>query len=357
VSAVRLRPVETFLAHGRVEVVVFVLLVAAIVKSGVAFEVVAQSPEPAFPLPEPGIAATSYGMPVLVTVLQLTGNAAAIGLTMLALTLVALFVFARTVFRSGRDTGLLVAGLVLLGPIGIAAFGNVGRHDWFLLVGSLLFALKGTRLGWGITAAVLMVLGNPEQALLASVALLLLTFVSPFRELRRSAMWAVVLIAVVMVGLTVWVELLGLDSRTSWIGFHVLSGLKTFLLNLPLSIYAAYGAGWVLVGILLWRTQGRSRWLAAIALLVIPLGATALTDDQTRVFVGVSTVVAVVVFQQIAADGVRWLETTFAGVWRTFLVGGLLLLPAIEITYLGGVRTPYEWIFDFLTSSTQLGPT
>ena len=343
-----LKNIEEFLAHGRIWTISILLLLIALLKSGVAFEVAAQNPQPAFPMPEPGIAPTSFGLPALVEIFQLTGNATAIGLMMFALTAIALSVFAFQMLRSSRDSGLVLAGLVLLGPIGVVAFGNVGRHDWFLLVGSLLFALKGSAVRWALVSSVLMVLGNPEQALLAVLALLVLSGIPKFRRYRRPSLCATAFVSVAAAGLTLWVELLWIDGRASWLGYHLVMGLQNFFVNLPLSIYAAYGAGWILVIALMLRTSGRFRAYAFVALVAIPLGATAITFDQTRVFVGVSVLVSVVVYREMAGASVVWLTKTFPERWRVLLLGILIILPAIEITYAGIVRPPYEWLFDFI---------
>ncbi len=350
----RLDSLERFLAQGRPELLVLVLLGLAVFKAGIAFEVAAQSPTPAFPMPEPGLSPTSYGMPILVTTLNLTGNAAAIGSVMLALTAATLALFAFLLLRHRDDIGFVVATIVLLGPIGVVALGNVGRHDWFVISGSLLLAWKGGSISWALVAIVLMVLGNPEQAFLASAALFLLTLVPSFRFMRKSAILAVTVSGAAMFALSVWVEILGLDSRASWIDYHLGWGLKNFFLNLPLSIYAAYGVGWILIVVLLWRCRGRARFYAIGATIAIPFAVTMVTLDQTRVFVGVSTVVAVLAYRYSALSFIDWMKNVFPGRWRLALLVALIALPAIEITYAGGVRTPFQWIFDFVVGQTSL---
>ena len=350
----RLDRLERFLAQGRPELLAVILLALAVFKAGFAFEVAAQSPTPAFPMPEPGLSPTSYGMPILVTALNLTGNAAAIGLVMLALTAATLALFALLLLRHRDDTEFVVAVIVLLGPIGVVALGNVGRHDWFVITGSLLLAWKGKSISWALLAVVLMVLGNPEQAFLASAALFLLTLVPSFRFMRKSAILAVTVSGIAVIALSLWVEVLGLDSRASWIDYHLGWGLKNFFLNLPLSIYAAYGAGWVLIAVLVWRCRGWTRVYAIAATIAIPFAATILTADQTRVFVGVSTVVAVLAFRYSALPFIDWMKSVFPGRWRLALLVALIALPAIEITYAGGVRTPFQWVFDFVVGQTSL---
>lgn len=348
-------PFESFWDNGQAWVVAVVLFGLALFKSGVAFEVAAQSPDLAFPLPEPGMAPTSFGMPLVVTVSGLEGNTIGIGLMMFLLTVIMLLVFALGLLRKDRSAGLIVTCLTLLGPIGVVALGNVGRNDWFLLAGSLVFALKGDRLPWALAAATLMVLGNPEQAFIALTVFLLLTFTPQFRQFRRSVLWSLLFVAVTAVVLALWVEALGLNSRASWIEYHLGFGLKNFTLNLPLSIYAGYGVGWAVVAVFIWKSKGKARALAVAALILIPFAVTATTADQTRVFVGVTTLISVVLYRWAAPGITVWLERILAQRWRTVWVLVLVLAPAIEITYAGAVRTPYEWIYEFMTTRAVTG--
>ena len=341
---------EKFLTRSPSVVLAGALVLVTLYKSGVAFEVSAQSPTPAFPLPEPGISPTSFGLPALVAALRLTGNATAIGLVMFVLTAAMLFLFALVVIRRHRDGGLIVASLVLLGPVGIAAFGNVGRHDWFIIAGSLIFVLLGRRIVWACLAAIVMVLGNPEQAFISLVIMFAISFIPQFHTWRRSAGIALVLVAIINVALVIWVESLGLDSRVSWIDYHLYWGLKNFFLNLPLSIYAAYGAGWILILILLGRLSGRQRILGLTFLVIVPLLVTATTHDQTRVMVGISAVSSVLIFCALAKDSVEFLRDTLPNSWRAGLVITLVLLPSIEITNQGVVRPPYLWLFEFFVT-------
>jgi len=341
---------DKFLTRSPSIVLAGVLVLVALYKAGVAFEVSAQSPTPAFPLPEPGISPTSFGLPALVTALQLTGNATAIGLVMFALTAGMLFLFAFAILRRDREGGLVVASLVLLGPVGIAAFGNVGRHDWFVIAGSLLFVLLGRRVIWACIAAIVMVLGNPEQAFISLAIMFAVSFISQFHVWRRSSGIALMLAAMINVALVIWVESLGLDSRVSWIDYHLYWGLKNFLLNLPLSIYAAYGAGWFLILILLWRLRGSQRFLGLTFLVIVPLVVTAMTHDQTRVMVGISAVSGVIIYRALARDSVKVLRDTFPNSWQAVLVITLVLLPSIEITNQGVVRPPYLWLFEFFVT-------
>ena len=349
------RAIDTFFAQDRAWIVALVMVGLSVFKAGLVFEVSAQSPDLAFPLPEVGMTPTSFGMPFAVTVSGLKGHVSGIGFMMFAATVLMLFIFSIHLLRSDRSAGLIVAGLTLLGPIGVVAFGNVGRNDWFLIAGSLLFALRGERLSWALAAAFVMALGNPEQAFIALAAFLLLASTPMFAQFRRSALWSLGFVAVIAVCLTVWVEALGLISRASWIETFIGSGLKNFSLNLPLSVYAAYGVGWIAVALVLLQSKGVARLCVITALILIPFAVTATTDDQTRVFVGVSALMSVALYRWAAPGIAAWLQDTFSAHWRTIMVAVLVIAPAIEITNAGSIRVPYEWLYEFVTSRSEFG--
>ena len=136
-------------------------LVITVAKNGFAFEVAAQEANSTFPLPQPGFAALSYGLPALVWLFSLQGSAVAIGLMVLAITVASYFL---TVFLVTRrftgSTRLLVLILVGMGPTFAVLFGNIGRHDVLIVTGSIIFGLSAARSGGGVSRRSADVLGQ-----------------------------------------------------------------------------------------------------------------------------------------------------------------------------------------------------
>ena len=327
--------------------VVFVLLATllAFLRSGFAFapifEEVLRENLSSFPRPVGSTEATSYGMRAVFWAFGVDSISQAheYGLFVTVGCLVALLLVAGAAFR-GIGLRLLVLAIVL-GPIGTVSFGNIGRSDVLLLTGSIIVALSvHTRWMWWFTiaGALLMVAGNPEQALAAAVILVVLSTTTVMRRLRRPAL---VLLGLCVIGYAVTTAVStssGLLTRTGALQENLRAALELFLRNFPLVLYSGYTVLWVVVVYMLIRTRGWDRLATLVALIGLPLVLTATTLDQTRVWVGVSSLAVIALVGVVVKDAHLDEDRTKASLILGSAGLAFAFMPAVEVTFEGFAR-------------------
>ncbi|WP_026926304.1 hypothetical protein [Granulicoccus phenolivorans] len=178
--------------------------------------------------------------------------------------------------------------LIAASPALATSLSMLGHYDLWLLAGSALLVL-GRRL-WPL-GIVLAVLGNPEQCLVAAVALIGVGLALRARELwLRGLIWGGVALAA-WAGLQVWLSgaATGDGSRLGWLSdpAKMLLGVRLFLGVWPLAAYAFLGIFWLVLVVLIAQLARAERraWWALAAVVLLPAGASLLTLDGTRVFV------------------------------------------------------------------------
>ncbi len=305
-----------------------------------------------WPEPLPTADSISYGNRSIAFILgwEFAGAYARISLCVSVVALVVLGFVLRP-GRYGLD-GRLLAIVIILGPIGQVLMTNVGGHDAWMFLGALVTAAFGRKVG-GVTAGVvLMSLGNPEQAVIAMGCLLAITLIPNFRERRRSTLFGLLLAIALLGALSLYAMHVGVSTRGGYIEGYLLQGLHNFFINFPLSLFAILGISWIVVGWILADMSNRNRLFFLIGIVVVPLVFTAITVDQTRVFVGLSgaalmTALLDAVPRMRRRAHLIGLRNPLA--W-TLLVA--VLLPAVLITYTGSVNIPYAWIFGKFAAMT-----
>ena len=321
-------------------------------KNGFTFEVAAQEANPTFPMPQPGFAALSYGLPTLVWIFGVQGSAFAIGMLVLTITVMSYFLAVVLVNRHFTGTARALALILVgMGPTFAVLFGNIGRHDVLIVTGSIIFGLGAAR-SWvaAVAGASLMFLGNPEQSLVALGSVFLLSLTSRFRGYFAPAAATLVLTLSGLLLLQAWAWSLGVDGRADWLLFHLRAGFLNFVGNAYLSVFAIYSLAWTVVLWRIVRSSGWDRLVFVVALVVVPIVMTMTTLDQTRVAVGVSTAalfaVLAVSLDDFSADLGR---LTSAPVGWFFALA--CFLPTLEITYRGTQRIAFRWLYDLFVNS------
>jgi hypothetical protein len=123
--------------------------------------------------------------------------------------------------------------------------------------------------------------------------------------------------------------------------------IRSFLGYWPLSIYAGYGALWILVLILIYGQNQKGRFYLIIGLVVIPsLASFVLSHDGTRVFAVVSSL-------GLFATIINWWQThpeerALTSWLLPILFISLFLFPAVIVDASGEIRTPYEELLNFV---------
>jgi hypothetical protein len=322
-----------------------VLICFAVIKGGFTINALIPEPLSNYPTPPSTFSSTSYGLRTLAWILRMDypGSYVVLGLI---ITAVALATITWAVRRTSQtDDSRIILVFILLGPITLILLNNIGQHDALMILGGSILGLLGRNWIWALVGAIIMVSANPEQAVVASILLLLMTFAPQLRNWRLGAGIAVGLSAVASITIGMWAHSVGVESRIGFITGLLGNSFYQFFGNFPLSVYAGYGITWVVV---IWITRQASivfRWLIGVALIAIPFFMTAITLDQTRVFVGLTTaaILAVLVTfvpqmreAAVAAGYANPLFWTFAAA---------IFLPAIEVWSKGYVRVPYAWFF------------
>jgi hypothetical protein len=239
-----------------------------------------------FPNPA-GYYSASFGQVIFANSLGLSNTAlwvaAHVFLTVVALSLAAWFAL-----RSDPKVQSYLLILVAAATATSAILISLGKYDVFLYMGAILLILS--RSNWtAIVGAVLLASGNPEQAIVASLSLLLISFSRPLSGYRSRALIA---LSVSIVG---WI-LVQIWFMNSDIGFGRLSliteflgeSLGNFLVDPLQYIWSWFGVGWILVLGALTLMKGKDRIPVVLGLVVLPALATVVTADGARVFAAIS---------------------------------------------------------------------
>ena len=111
--------------------------------------------------------------------------------------------------------------------------------------------------------------------------------------------------------------------------------------NAPLVVYSGYGLIWIAIIALLLSSRARDVAIFVSSLVLMPMLITALTVDQTRVWVGVTALASLITIRALAAK--------LRGINSSLIVGSAIIigvfLPSLEVTYLGELRGPFAYMY------------
>lgn len=161
---------------------------------------------------------------------------------------------------------------------------SIGMYDVFTIVGGLTLVLA--RSNWlALIGALVMASGNPEQAILASAALLVLTLLERFRQSRKRAVIGLLVSLASWLAVLAWFHSYGSGSgRLGLLIVNLAGSLGNFISGPESAIWLWFGAGWLIVVVSLLLVRGREIPALVASLLVIPGMASILTTDGWRVF-------------------------------------------------------------------------
>ncbi len=186
-------------------------------------------------------------------------------------------------FKTRLASGNIVVLLLLMAPGINVLFGSIGIYDPITVLGALLLILSN-RLPWRVLGAFLMALGNPEQALLAAVCLLILTYFDELRSWRTTAILACGIAGGWCLVVQVWLAAGGAGSRLVVLPYLLGQSLTNLFNNPGFWIWSWLGCGWLVVLAVAFSCRGRNRAVAVAALILVPMITTELTADGARVF-------------------------------------------------------------------------
>ncbi len=323
----------------------------ALLKSGVS--IIWSSPDSLswFPVPTDSASALSYGTRTVARVLGWEFPSTNVVITAVGtVAVIVLICWWLRPSRFGVDGRLLLL-IILLGPIGAIVFSYIGGHDVWMIGGGVLLGLRGARYRWAVVGTVVMVLGNPEQTVVATFVLALASLTPWLASRLRQSILALCVALMAFGFLSMYAQVSGVTGRTGYLTTYLGNSLYNFGANLPLSLFAALGISWIMLGWLMVRSNWKARVILGLAVVAIPLAVTAVTLDQTRVFVGVSTA-TVVALLTVAVPRMR-AEAAGRGfpnaVFGTALVA--MFLPSLVVTFTGTTVVPHAWFFVWVVPS------
>ena len=310
------------------------------VKVGVASQVVVWQNADGL-APEASAEALAYGFRTVGFLLNFSDR---VQYQVLALVIIGLGILAiARATQSSVDalTGRVALIFLLTGPIVWTLAQTVGRPDSLLILGAALLAPQ-RRLGpVTVLALTLMILAHPEQSVLATLAFLILTFATRFRDRRVVATTAFAITLLSYAVLLTWFRSSGVPSRFDSLGPLIAESLGRFLIFLPLVIWTGLGATTVVVLVLTFtRWPARESMPVVLALFFLPLAATAVTLDQTRVYVNVVSLAAIAFVLAYSGEITDTLKRNTAYPLLSLTVA-LIAIPAVYISVEGEVIRPW----------------
>ncbi len=204
-----------------------------------------------------------------------------------------------TVYFLLRKTDRAIAAAAALFFVSISALSTqfiwLGSYDCFVLFGLSLWALAKGRALW-IIGALVAASSNPEQMLVGSLALILVTLAPPLNGFRTKAYALLGSSLAMMFFVTLWMSRSEIqESRLTLLTENLKTSILQFVRDLPYNVWGWYGVVWLLVLVTLVLSRSwRIRILLLIGMVVVPALATIVTLDGVRVFAMVSMPIALV---------------------------------------------------------------
>lgn len=194
----------------------------------------------------------------------------------------------------------------------------IGMYDVISVIGAVIVALS-RRLWQAAVGAVIMSAGNPEQAIIAAGAFLLVAHHTELKDHRRSA-WAAFIVSLVgFLGSRLLIVGDLTDDRSDLLR-SPLESFELLIMNWPSSIWGWNGVLWFFVIAVFVTSTWRDRGLLALGLLLIPAAAVFVTYDWDRVYWLVTTA-------SLVALGYRYAQSHLASSLR----GGVLAFGLISL--------------------------
>jgi len=163
-------------------------------------------------------------------------------------------------------------------------FVSIGKYDVITYLGAVILALSRS-LPAASLGALVMASGNPEQSIVASFALLVLSFAVEFRDMRRRAIVAISVTTLTWLIVQVWFNVSGMNvSRISLVPEYLGESLARVFAYPGMAIWSWLGVGWLLVAAVVVSLAGKSRKWILLSLVIIPAAVTVVTADGARVF-------------------------------------------------------------------------
>lgn len=231
-------------------------------------------------------------------------------------------VLACAAFLGTRTRGVPPGAVLLfvMSTTGVATtLVTLGKYDALTLFGAILLGL-GRSHATAFVGALVMALGNPEQAVVAALALLLVSLAVELRFWRARALIALITSTASWALVQVWMLSSGVwGNRLSLLSVWLQDSLDRVLRSPFNEIWSWFGMAWIVVFAVLIAVGRRSRVMVFLGLVVVPGLVTVITADGARVFglVSLPALLAVALF--------AWESLPNSETIRLRVVGGYFL--------------------------------
>jgi hypothetical protein len=291
------------------------------------------------------------------------------------LTICGLVAIVVLVYRNtSSQIGYLGAAIVLSTGISAVLWREIGRYDVFFLVAVTIAILSGKRWLW-LASFVIAAVSAPEQAILAALTLLALTFTPLFRTWRVKAQWFLGIAIAAALAVQVWFTTMG-DPFTTRIGvsFQFLRGeelrvpsrfdttqapvqlvIEKFyqgFANGPGLLWSYLGAICLLLILILMNLPRRRNmlWLL-IAVIVFPLFTTVFFgEDPTRdlTIVTAPALIALIVVGSSVVSSLLMKVPEWSTAWKVWGSIAVTILPTLY--FFVQPEAPFDFAIHMLTS-------
>jgi hypothetical protein len=189
--------------------------------------------------------------------------------------------------------------------------------------------------------------GNPEQAMVATVLLLLAVLLTQQRTFLVAGLAAAISAGVYWLVASMVLTVSGSSSRIGTLSVVIPDASRIALSNLPVLLWATYGLSLFAVVAMLIGTH-RWRRLALLVVITVPI-AFYFLGDQTRIGIAVATPLMVFATILVLRNTITLLSASTRQTALGAMALGALVIPSVHILYAGGVWEPYTF-FVQLTS-------
>lgn len=267
-------------------------------------------------------------------------------------TLSFIFVVNIWVIREFKIKGILILGLFSISPYAINLLIAIGHYDLFTIIGWTLYsyAVYKNKSKFRKCALLLAISGNPEQALLSSAGLFLLSLRSYQLKERNKFKTDLILTLIIFAVVQIWLIFFGAGGRVLLVILYLAKSTTFFAQMFPNSFTSLYGIFWPFVIFYILKEPNiRSKTINFISLIALPLFATIIAVDGTRVFSCISLPILLKILSD--SDIHKFFDLILSKkIYLSLAIGICLTFPFSFIS----VGQPYEPYLKFQTTFSQI---
>jgi len=340
--------VEGLLSKSSVPILGLLAFMIALLKSGLHPNQPVVFPLESWPYPSAIYPYTQYGVRALALALQTESAATYFWISAILVICAGTTLILAIRKRVHGDAARLAILLVCSGPIAWVLFASFGNADPLLIIGGAILGGLGHSHRWALLGTLVALSGNPELTVVMCLSMVLVCLANPFRQRLWVSITCLGLASVVTVLLTAWSNVMSVETRAGLLSVNLKLSLSHFFVQFPLEFYSGLGLSLLVVIFAIRREPLTSGFCLLAGAILLPALMTAITSDQTRVFVEGS--IAAVILVSLSYAGPILARIRRATAYPlTCTLGVVLFLPAVVLQ--GNlVLTPWQFWYPVVQS-------